>query len=178
MVKTKRPALKLRIEMIPLSSWGQSAYRFVSKSEWAKIREKTHQRNGYKCEICGSNAKLNCHEEWHFKDSIVVQHLAGMRTLCDMCHRVTHFARAKQISAKRDRDIEVLIAHFMKVNKCDRDTFLQHEKESNALFERRSKIEWLISFGEYSLAVAERCLERGQNLETAIVSPTVGSKRY
>ena len=142
--------LKLQIDLIPISSWGNSLRNRIPRSQWDKLRKQVHERNGLKCEICGSSEKLHCHEHWEFDEKAIVQKLVGLGTVCNMCHHVAHFGRSKQLAAQGHLDIQAVVNHFMKVNGCDQAAFVKHEKEALELFAQRPAHDWKVDFGEYA----------------------------
>jgi len=150
MKKKYSPQLKLKIEMVPQSSWGISLRNCIPRSRWDKLRKEVHQKNGMKCEICGSSEKLNCHEHWEFDETTNTQKLTGLGTLCNMCHHVAHFGRSEQIAAEGHLDIQAVINHFLKVNNCTPHVFSKHEGEALAIFLERSRIHWKVDFGSFS----------------------------
>jgi hypothetical protein len=152
---TKAP-LKLGIELIPISSWENNLRKIIPRRQWDKLRNQVHERNGRQCEICSSSEKLHCHEHWEFEETTKVQKLVGLGTICSMCHHVAHFGRAKQLAAQGHLDINAVVNHFLKVNECDQNTFLNHEKEVLRLFMRRSQHEWQVDFGEYADLVQKK----------------------
>lgn len=147
--------LKLQIDLVPRPSWGTSLHNNMPRSAWDNLRKQVHERNGSKCQICGSPDKLHCHELWEFDDKTHVQKLVGLGTICNMCHHVTHFGRSMQLATAGNLDLEAVVKHFLKVNGCDRATFTTHLREARANFEKRSKHDWCIDFGEYAHLVTK-----------------------
>ena len=150
MPKAKRTALKLQVDAVPRGSWGISLRNKMPRSAWDKLRKQVHERNGSKCQICGSSEKLNCHEQWEFNDKTGVQKLVGLGTVCNMCHHATHFGRSTQLAAAGHLDIETVVMHFLKVNRCDAETFAKHLEKARAVWEERSQRMWRIDFGEFA----------------------------
>lgn len=151
----KRKALKLEMDLVPRTSWTMSLRNSMPRSAWDRLRKEVHARNGFKCQICGSKEKLNCHEHWAFDDKTRIQKLVGLGTICNMCHHVAHFGRSVQLHVAGHLDIEAVIRHFLNVNGCDRATFEKHSKAALALFEERSKYKWRVDFGEYAGLIAK-----------------------
>lgn len=60
----------------------------LSRSSWRKVREQVKRRDGYRCVVCGSGAKL-------VADHIIPAEVylghhdnpANLQTLCDSCNR-------------------------------------------------------------------------------------------
>lgn len=144
------PPLKLQIEMVPTSAWSQNLRLSIPASKWDKLRKSVHERNGMKCQICGSPNKLNCHEEWDFNEETGVQTLVGLGTVCSMCHHVAHIGKSKQLAAAGRLDIKAVVEHFLTVNEVDLEVFAQHESESISKWLHQSTIEWKPDYGEYA----------------------------
>lgn len=151
-------ALKLRIEMIPPSCWGKNLRTQVKQSQWKKLRANALAEQGNVCGVCGSDHRLQCHEEWEFDDERHILRLRELRCSCGMCHHVTHFGRAQQIAADGQLDLEAVIEHFLKVNGVGRKEFEAHKQEAVDLFEQRSKHKWEIDFGQWASMVSQKPL--------------------
>lgn len=141
--------LPLTIELIPSSSFMNNVRKAVSRESWDIIRRETYKKYSYHCGICGaSNCVLECHEIWEFDDENNIQRLQGLISLCTKCHKVKHFGFALMMADQGKMDIEELLKHFRKVNKCRNSTFQKHFKESVKVWEERSRKEWKLDLGE------------------------------
>ncbi len=136
--------LKLTIELIPEGAWGENLRKYLPKEVWDRIRKEVIKKSNYKCSICGSSEKLQCHEVWEFDDENHILKLKGFMALCENCHLVKHFGMAGILASDGKIELKELIQHFMRVNNCDLKTFEEHKKEAFKRFEERSKYEWLI----------------------------------
>jgi len=136
--------LKLTIELIPESAWGENLRKYLRKEIWEKIRKEVFRRANYKCSICGKRGKLHCHEVWEYDDQNHILKLKGFMALCENCHLIKHWGMATILASEGKIKLEDLIKHFMEVNNCDRLTFEEHKKESIQKFNERSRYEWLI----------------------------------
>ena len=154
MVAAKK--LKLQVEMVPRSSWYVSLHRLMPDRAWDKLRKEVHERNGSKCQHCGSSLKLQCHELWKYDGKTHTQKLAGLGTICNMCHHATHFGLAVKLASQNYLDINAVVRHFLQVNACDLATFDKHQKKAYDLFEKRSQYEWKVDFGEYAHLIKSR----------------------
>jgi hypothetical protein len=142
--------LKLKIELVPKTSWYNNLRNLLPRSLWDKIRKETFDYYNHKCGICGAEGKLNCHEIWEFDDKNHIQKLRGFSALCDMCHYVKHFGFATKVLIPEGKlDYKKLVEHFVKVNNCDEKTFSEHVKESFEEWRRRSKHKWYVDLGKY-----------------------------
>lgn len=149
------PPLKLKIEMVPTSAWGQNLRLSIPASKWDKLRKAVHEENGNKCETCGSDHRLSCHEEWDFNEQTGIQKLVGLGSVCGMCHHVAHIGRSKQLAAQGVLDIKAVVEHFLTVNGVDIDVFAQAEHEAINKWLRQSTIEWKPDYGEYASLIPD-----------------------
>jgi hypothetical protein len=133
--------LKLTIELVPSTSWGDNLRKILPTATWQKVsREVIKHSNGI-CEICGKKGKLHCHEVWDYDDENHIQSLNELQAICTMCHMVKHFGYA---TLKSEIPKEMLIKHFMNVNKCSKSDFISYLEEQTNVFNERSKHEWKI----------------------------------
>ena len=87
--------LKLKIELVPKTSWYSNLRGKMSEKGWDNVRKKTYATFNYKCGICGSNeGQLHCHEIWEYDDKKHKQALKGFIALCVLCHHVKHIGLA------------------------------------------------------------------------------------
>ena len=159
--------LKLTIELVPSPAWNQNLRNILPKGAWEKIRREVIQKSGNRCTICGKIGNLNCHEVWKYYDGASywkrnpsevpvyagtkgdknhVQKLAGFLALCNLCHAVKHLGLTglkKSGSSLYDR----VVKHFLKVNNCSKEDFINHQKEAYKKFEKRSHFEWTLDLG-------------------------------
>lgn len=138
--------LKLRIEPVPVSTWGKSLANRLPKREWDGIRSHEYRRADYKCEVCDNvNETLHCHEKWKFDDKQKIQRFAGFEVCCESCHNVHHFGRSKETYNKDY--IEKLIRHWCKVNKKRRGDFQAHEQEVFEMNRKRANKYYVVKVG-------------------------------
>jgi hypothetical protein len=142
--------LRLSVELVPSTSWGDNLRRVLPSSEWDKIRLQAYAENGYRCAICGERGRLNCHERWQYDDVAHVQKLLGFIALCDWCHHVKHLGRAGILAREGKLDYERVVQHYISVNECDRSTFELHKREAFEQWRRRSRYSWTVDLGEYA----------------------------
>ena len=156
---TKEKGLILTIELVPATSWYNNLRGILPKEVWDKIRERIYATYNYKCGICGTGGKLNCHEIWEYDDKNHVQKLVGFIALCDLCHHVKHIGHAGILASKGKLDYQKVVRHFMKVNACNRNTFQKHMKDAFDKWNERSQHEWSIHIGEYENLIKEKPIE-------------------
>jgi hypothetical protein len=137
--------LKLKIEMVPSSSWNQNLKNILKKDMWDKIRKSMIRKYAYRCAICGKREKaLQAHEVWDYKEQNHIQKLVDIVPLCALCHGVKHIG----FTSLKQQDKEKFIRHFMRVNHCDRVLFQKHLASEIKKFEKRSRFDWQLDIGQ------------------------------
>ena len=149
MAKDKPKELKLKVELVPKTSWYNNLRKHVDRKDWDTIRKQTYAIYEHKCGICDDEGRLNCHEIWDYDDKRHIQKLVGFIALCDMCHHVKHIGLAGILADRGELDYEKVVEHFMRVNNCDKETFMKHRKKAFEQWRERSSYQWQIDLGEY-----------------------------
>jgi hypothetical protein len=85
---------KLSLEFIPGGANGRNLHTALTRSEWNSLRKQVFEQANWRCQICGSKERLNCHEIWYAQIRRPIQTLVGLQSLCDLCHRTKHFGQA------------------------------------------------------------------------------------
>lgn len=104
--------LVLLPELIPYSMHYKNVRAVLSPQEWQNVAKIAYKQSKYRCDICSTKCKLECHEIWQFDDKNLVQKLVGLTSLCPDCHRVKHIGLARKMGYYKDT-----IKHMAKVNK-------------------------------------------------------------
>lgn len=131
--------LKLTIEMVPYSSWGNNLRSVLTPTMWAELRKKVITHAGSKCEVCDRTKNLHCHEVWSYDDKSHIQKLERLQALCSLCHSVKHIGYT---GTQGEKSYNIAVKHFMKINEVDKTVFLQHIREEQEKFIGRSQYEW------------------------------------
>lgn len=142
--------MKLSIELVPKNLWRQSLYHTLSSKDWQKIRQRELERADHRCEVCGFQGRLICHEIWQYNDQKGVRRLKGFKIVCSLCNFVHHFGLARVLASKGKLDLEAVIQHYMEVNGVSREMFDQDRAEALRLWKGRSLVAWKTDLGEYS----------------------------
>jgi hypothetical protein len=105
--------MKLTIELVPKSSWGNNlrSEANLSKEAWDKLRKSSYKKAGYRCEVCkgqGPKWPVECHEIWDYDDEKGVQTLKGLVSLCPICHKAKHLGRTLSVEPEEIKT-EVLL---------------------------------------------------------------------
>ena len=138
--------LKLRIQSIPISSWGISLASRLPKDKWDKIRREVYRKAGYRCEVClDGSGTLNCHEQWSFDDRKRIQRLVGFQCVCGLCHDTIHYGRSSQVH--NAAYLEELMKHWMEVNRKTKKDWEAHLKETAETNRKRANRRYLVKVG-------------------------------
>ena len=148
--------LRLTIELVPQTCWYSNMRAVLPQSEWDVLRRQVYAHYRHRCGVCGARARLHCHEIWHYDDHAHVQTLRGFIALCEWCHHIKHIGLAGILASRSELDYESVVAHFLRVNRCDRATFDRHRADAFAQFEQRSRHDWRTDLGPYASLVATR----------------------
>ena len=127
---------KLDFEMVPEECWFSNLRSVLKPDDWDKVRRFAYAKAGYRCEICGVQARLEAHEVWSYDDEKALQKLERVTALCPACHEVKHISRTQLMGRGMDA-----MEHFMKVNGCSQMEFHAALGEANEEYRRRNKVE-------------------------------------
>lgn len=134
--------MKLTVELVPATSWGDNLRSRLSTQDWDKLRKEQYRKAGYVCEICGGKGPkhpVECHEVWSYDDERHVQKLERLIALCPNCHKVKHlgfaFATGKGPAAVR---------HLMTVNGWGRAEANRYVEAAFELHSKRSAFPWTL----------------------------------
>jgi hypothetical protein len=91
-------AVRLRVELVPKTSWYGDLRELVDEETWDRISRQVARRAGDRCEICGGgdpgDHPVECHEVWRYDDRVRLQTLLRIVALCPDCHTVEHMGFA------------------------------------------------------------------------------------
>jgi hypothetical protein len=141
------PTLLLSIDLVPESCWYSNLRYILPRDAWDELRRKVYAACVYRCAICAARGQLHCHEVWSYDEATHVQRLEGFQALCENCHHIKHLGYAGILASQGKLDYEALVAHFLRVNGCDRAAFQRHRDAAFAQWEERSRHEWTTDFG-------------------------------
>lgn len=153
-----RRKLKLTIDLVPESCWYKSLHRQMPRTRWDELRERMFAKARNRCEICGDDGKLHCHELWAYDTTKPVQKLRGFKAVCQMCHHVIHFGQTQILADKGYLDLDVVVQHFVRVNKVTPEVFGDHEEEAFAFWRQRSCLKWRTDLGKYAAYVSKKAV--------------------
>jgi hypothetical protein len=134
-------------DLIPQTSWGSSLANLLTKGCWDKLRQRTFALTGFRCEICGSNRKLECHELWEYHEPLsdAAKHACGAQRLirliglCSACHETHHLGLA-EMRGRLDFARERITAY----NRWSEAEFDQYFEFLIDRYDRRSDYSWVL----------------------------------
>lgn len=124
----------------------------MGPKRWSSLSKQVRQSNRFTCQYCGAKEDrsikfyTHLHEVWEYDEENRIQRLKGFECLCPTCHSVHHWG----LSQVRGMDMNMLIRHACKINKCTEEQFNIHIAKSFQDWRRRSNgIEWKLDLGIY-----------------------------
>ena len=134
--------MKLPIDLVPQSVWFSNLRSILTTAEWQRIKDKTFQLAGYRCEYCGGVGKkhpVECHEVFEYNDETKRQTLIKTVALCPSCHLATHYglAQAKNLKYAAEKQLK-------KVNQISNEELQKYISDCFKLWEERSKHYWIL----------------------------------
>ena len=137
--------MKLQIELVPQSSWGNNlrSEANLSKAQWDTLRKESYRKADYKCEICfgkGPKWPVECHEIWHYDDNTKTQTLKGLISLCPTCHKAKHIGRTLSVEPQYIQD--QVIQHLTLMNNLTPQQTENYIVEVFNVWRERSLHQW------------------------------------
>jgi len=137
--------MKLNIELVPKSSWGNNLRdeANLSKSSWDKLRKECYKKAGYVCEVCGgkgSTHPVECHEIWSYDDQKNIQKLEGLIALCPLCHKAKHLGRTLALKV----DVVSVMTHLSIVNGLSVEDMEKLVQNVFKVWSERSGKKWIL----------------------------------
>jgi 5-methylcytosine-specific restriction endonuclease McrA len=137
----KSSHMKLSIELVPQSSWGNNLRHEanIPKAKWDQLRRASYKKANYLCEVCGGRGPthpVECHEIWEYDDQTKTQTLKGLISLCPPCHQVKHIGFA--LSQGKLETLEHL-ANINQMNPSEIEAYLIHVFN---VWNERSQHQW------------------------------------
>jgi hypothetical protein len=140
--------LKLFAEMVPQSSWENNVRRWLTSSQWKRVRTAIYALYGGRCAVCRDTppkGRLHCHEVWEYDDARHIQTLVGLVALCSRCHEIKHIKCSEARALAGTLRYEAMVRHFCWVNKCSVEVFYQHRDATFAEWDERSRHAWTVT---------------------------------
>lgn len=133
--------LKIVPELVPSPLWDRSLATIArhdakAKKIWEKIRKVVFSAANWRCEVCGSKAKV-VHEVWEYDDLRNIQKLVGFKALCNMCNLATHLG----LASVRGLDKEAL-EHLCRVNEITVEEVKSLIQDSFEIWRKRNAFDW------------------------------------
>jgi len=161
----------LFVDMIPQNCWFSNVRSAVSPKTWDEIRKFCYARAG-KCECCGCNGRLECHERWSY-ESFTFEEPPDV-TLFDRIHkievdaeRMSHESNVEEHYEQKlvrlvalchdchesthmglaevNKRLEEAKQHLGQVNSWDKEEVEVHCTEAVRIWKARSVIPWKLN---------------------------------
>ena len=144
--------------MVPAALWRKNLRHYLTRTAWNKLRMTHNQfEKQPNCEPCGSTPighARQAHEEWSYDIQTATSRLAGVRTICQMCHFVEHFGFVNVMVAKGQFTPDIfkeIERHFCRVNRCKPIDFRRHRREAQRRYVELERVAaWSVDFGPYA----------------------------
>jgi len=134
--------MKLTIELVPSTAWGNNLRQCLPTSDWDRLRKAQYAKANYVCEVCGGKGPsypVECHEIWKYDDQKHIQTLVGLVALCSECHSVKHFGRS--ISVGKGGQAK---SHMARVNGISRPEVERVIQQALVKWKDRSRYQWTL----------------------------------
>lgn len=132
------------VDLTPYSTHFTSLRACLTASDWKAISKYVIQRAGRKCEICGSEEKLEAHERWRLNIETKRQDVIRLLCVCKKCHLGIHHSLAGIIGMRSEID-----GHIMVETGWDKETLAAHIKERTRTYHQLSKHEHMVDLGMF-----------------------------
>lgn len=149
--RTVQRRTRPRFELIPHKMGGINARLILASEVWAALCAMVHETYGGRCceclRLCPDNQGLECHEVWKYAwvrqrgstTNVGVMRLAGLRSLCRLCHQGKHFK-----FAEKHGKLPQVKAHLMKLyelSEAEWDLCILEAVKNKALQYRYKKLD-------------------------------------
>jgi hypothetical protein len=133
---------RLTVELVPSTCWYTNVRSNVAKAVRDRLRRQVAAQAGNRCEVCGGRGRqwpVECHEQWSYDDTTLVQRLQRLVALCPVCHQVKHAGFA----AKQGK-LEAVLAHLAKVNGWSPEDAALYLEAAFEVWAGRSRHQWTL----------------------------------
>lgn len=146
-------------DLLPESSWGSNLINLIKKSQWNDISEKIFQEYSNRCEMCGTEGKLELHEKWRYLPPINndenyldeqglycghrigVQRLSKLMPLCKECHTINH------LDYLNDDDLEISFSRIQSLTRLSAEDTVEYYKFIMDRQEFHNHFQWVLDLG-------------------------------
>jgi hypothetical protein len=134
-MKTTLP--KLTIELVPETCFYKNLRSVLPKRLWDYLRKGTYAKAGNRCEICGGDSRLECHEIFSYDDETYIQKIIGLIALCNKCHSAKHIGLSRLRGNGREAE-----EHLRKVNGWSERETQEYIGDAFDVWALRSRHKW------------------------------------
>ena len=141
------PRHKVRMQLIPETSWYFNLRKVLPKADWDKLRRQVYAYHSYQCAGCGrGNVQLHAHEVWKFHNKSKTQKLIRLVCLCELCHGVEHFGHTEM---QGGRYYSRVVRHAIHTLGWSHEQLRRRREAAFNKWRQRNAYDWKVDFGPY-----------------------------
>lgn len=138
---------KVRIQLIPETSWYWNLRKVLPKTAWDKLRRQVYAHFQYQCASCRrSNRQLHAHEVWKFDMRSKTQKLVRLVCLCELCHSIEHMGHTEMLGGKA---VAKAVRHAIDNLGWTHPQFMKRRAAAFDKWHERNGYSWKVDFGSY-----------------------------
>ena len=126
------------VDMIPSSAFFSNLRAMMPIAQWKELSTYVRSRSQNRCEICGSDVRLEAHERWQFDKQTNLQTLKRIMCLCKQCHLSVHIGLSGQVGLR-----ELTDSHIMSITGWTKEQLAEHIRKARVEWLVLSKIAWM-----------------------------------
>lgn len=126
---------------IPSSAWFVNLRTAIPASQWKELSAYVRHRHQDRCEMCGSDKRVEAHERWLFDKKTQTQKLMRIMCLCKMCHLSVHIGVTSKLGF-REEFREEIENHIFSITGWKKNDLSKHLKEARDKGETLSRTSW------------------------------------
>lgn len=113
------------VDLVPSGAWFTNLRAAMPLAQWKALSAYVRYRSQNRCEMCGSDLRLEAHERWQFDADARTQKLMRIMCLCKNCHLSVHIGVASKMGIRQEIE-----AHILSITGWSKDEFSKHVKEA------------------------------------------------
>ena len=121
-------------DLIPSSAWFANLRTVIPAPQWKELSAYVRHRHQYRCEMCGSDKRLEAHERWLFNKETGTQRLMRIMCLCKMCHLSVHIGLASQLGFR-----EEIENHIFSISGWEKNDLSAHMNDAREKWQSLSR---------------------------------------
>jgi len=141
------PRHKVRMQLIPETSWYFNLRKVMLKADWDKLRRQVYAYFQHQCASCRrGHMQLHAHEVWKFNQRSKVQKLVRLVCLCELCHGVEHMGHTEMVGGSYQGRV---LRHAIHTLGWTHKQFWARREAAFSKWQQRNRYDWKVDFGPY-----------------------------